>query len=184
MGIRIKKKIGRFITFIPYAVVVIVLFGVIFGIHPVNQTSMQPNISGMVVTNKLAYAVRDPKRGDIIVFHKNGQDVIKRIIGIPGDHITVWGGKVLLNGKYLEEPYLESSVITDGNTSYEVPSGMYFVLGDNREESYDSRYYSDPYVNRENIEGRVFYCLPSITEFPGKIIQRFRITENGTEVTS
>ncbi|MGO5336826.1 signal peptidase I [Bilifractor sp. LCP19S3_H10] len=177
MGMRIKKLIGRVITLLLYAVTIIVLFGVIFGIHPVNQTSMRPSISGVVVTNKLAYSVRNPKRGDIVVFRKDGQDVIKRIIGLPGDQITIWGGKVLINDKLLDEPYLPSSVITDGNTSYEVPSGMYFVMGDNREESYDSRYYPDPYVNRKNIEGRVFYCLPSITEFPGKIIVRYKTTE-------
>jgi len=180
----IGKLIGKITVFILYGIVIVILFGVIFSIHPVNQDSMYPNISGMIVTNRLAYVHRSPNRGDIIVFHKDGQDMIKRVIGLPGDHITIWGGKVLLNDKLLDEPYLSESTITDGNTSYDVPSGMYFVLGDNRENSVDSRYFSDPYINRKNIEGRVFYCLPSVKDFPGKIIKRFITAEDGTEVTS
>lgn len=100
--------------------------------------TLQPGDKVMI--NKIAYKLGEPERGDIVVFEtKEGKDLIKRIIGLPGDKIQAKDGKVLLNGKPLTESYLEKGVVTEDFPETEVPSGKYFVMGDNRPESADSR---------------------------------------------
>ena len=81
------------------------------------------------------------KRGDIIVFLHDGQPFIKRLIGMPGDTINIENGKVFVNGSPLDEPYLGTSDRYSG--VFFVPEGAYFVLGDNRADSYDSRYWEN-----------------------------------------
>ncbi len=92
-----------------------------------------------VIVDKISYNFKDPARGDIVVFHypiDPEQEYIKRVIGLPGDHLTVRGGEVYVNGEVLAEPYIAAA------PNYEfdavVPEGEYFVLGDNRNNSSDS----------------------------------------------
>jgi signal peptidase I len=110
-----------------------------------------------VLVDRLAYRVRAPQRGDVIVFHPPGKRAvyIKRIIGVPGDVISLRDEAVYVNGKRLNEPYLGRSGGTREPTDpwscsqrptswsltapYEVPAGTYFVMGDNRTDSDDSR---------------------------------------------
>jgi signal peptidase I len=87
-----------------------------------------------VMILKVLYEIR---RGDIIIFSSAGKDLIKRVIGLPGDRVEVRGGAVYVNGQKLDEPYLRST--TPRPTSEVVPPGKYFVLGDNRPDSLDSR---------------------------------------------
>lgn len=169
----IKKAIPLFFVLVA---VYFLLFR-IFGLHYIQQDSMQPNITGFAISNRLAYREKDPRRGDIIVFTTEHKTMVKRVIGLPGDTVTIWGGEIFINGKILNEPYLDDKVITDGDKTYTVPSGMYFVLGDNRDGSYDSRYFTDPFIDRGNIEGRIFYCLRSIKEFPGTPINQYDYNE-------
>jgi signal peptidase I len=113
-------------------------------------------------------AVRDPHRGDIIVFkypQDEKRDFIKRIIGTPGDEVQVKGHQVLVNGTALVEPYvkpLESSYTRSsaycgyayGCEPTRVPADSYFVMGDNRDNSQDSRYWG--FVKRDKIKGKAF----------------------------
>ncbi len=100
-------------------------------------------------------------RGDIIVFNTNESHNFKRIIGIPGDKIMINEGSVYINDKKLEEPYLPSNTYTSAGSFLDegevktVPELRFFVLGDNRSNSHDSRYSDIGFVNSDKIEGGI-----------------------------
>jgi signal peptidase I len=107
----------------------------------VDGSSMEPTLhSGqLVLVNRLAYKLGEPTHGDVIVFYfprDPGQEYIKRLIGLPGDYITIQNGQVLVNDLPLDEPYIAAAPVYSGN--WVVPEGQYFVLGDNRNNSSDS----------------------------------------------
>lgn len=94
-----------------------------------------------VLVNKAVYLFHAPERGDVIVFHyplDTTRDFIKRIIGLPGDTITVDQTNVWVNGVKLKEPYISTSANPTGRT-WKIPPNVYFVMGDNRPVSDDSR---------------------------------------------
>ena len=94
------------------------------------------------------------QRGDIVVFDSDelNETVIKRLIGLPGDTIKIDGTAVYVNGKKLDEPYVEYPLESYG--TYKVPEGKYFFLGDNRANSNDSRFWKDPYIDADKIQGK------------------------------
>jgi signal peptidase I len=113
--------------------------------------------------------LRDPHRGDIIVFkypQDEKRDFIKRIVGLPGDEVHVRGQHVFVNGKAIEEPYVKrlDSVVPSAQPAFcgyaygceptVVPPNSYFVMGDNRDNSQDSRYWG--FVTRDKIKGKAF----------------------------
>ena len=109
---------------------------------------------------RLAYTFSEPERGDIVIFRfpdDESQKFVKRIIGLPGDKVTICNGAVYLNGSsepmqelYLKEEWLRGT----GPYVFEVPDDCYFVMGDNRNDSYDSRYWHNTYVSRDQIIGK------------------------------
>lgn len=111
----------------------------------IHQTSMLPNLveGQRLFINKLAYLWSKPDRGDIIIFHEPGAPkgipLIKRIIGLPGEEVEVKSGAVYIDGIVLNEPYIREAPAYR-YTLLEVPEGHYFVLGDNRNVSRDSRF--------------------------------------------
>ena len=148
-------------------VVVFVFFHtvVLWGIVP--SSSMEPtlNIGDAVIVNGLAYVKNEPVRGDIIVFKGTEGDMvgkthIKRIIGLPGDDIMFIDGYVYINGQICYEEYLNENIETNSNIDFEVPEGCYFVMGDNREHSHDSRFWSDPYIRKTDIKGKMLASIP------------------------
>lgn len=96
----------------------------------------------------------DIKRGDILVFKSDELNnlLIKRVIGLPGDRIEINDGIVKVNGEVLEEDYVKNNNIYNG--IFEVPDNKIFFLGDNRANSYDSRYWENPYIDKSNVEGK------------------------------
>jgi signal peptidase I len=121
----------------------------------VDGFSMVPTLQDgeYVFVSKVSYKLGDPQHGDIIVFRYPGeppQDLIKRIIGLPGDSIRVSGSMVYVNGEALVEPYIAASPLYQGN--WQVPPGNLFVLGDNRNDSSDS--HSWGLLPIENIIGK------------------------------
>lgn len=108
---------------------------------------------------RLAYKFSDPKRGDIIIFKfpdDESQNYVKRIIGLPNDIVQIKGGRVYINGEELDEPYIKDYIFDDGETyTYIVPEGCYFMLGDNRNNSKDSRYWVNTFVKKEKIIAKV-----------------------------
>jgi|UniRef100_A0A7C3LX09 signal peptidase I len=132
------------------------------------------DVGDQILVAKLAYGIRDPfgdhywihfsgpRRGDVVVFRypkDESKDFIKRVIGLPGDHIQVRGKKVFVNGTPLSENYVQylQPFVTDEPTrdvmkEVVVPAGSYFVMGDNRDDSYDSRYWG--FVRENKILGK------------------------------
>lgn len=95
------------------------------------------------------------KRGDILVFYSTEEQryMVKRVIGLPGDTIEIKQGTVYINGTYYSEPYLEKTDTYTGE--FQVPENSLFFLGDNREDSHDSRFFIHPYINQEEVAGKV-----------------------------
>ena len=123
--------------------------------------SMEPSFhSGQrVLVSKITYRFHQPERGDVIIFKPdNGieEDLIKRIIAKPGDTVEVRDGAVYINGIMLDEPYIKSAP-TYRFKEMEIPSGNYFVLGDNRNRSNDS--HNGWVVPRQNIIGKAWLSI-------------------------
>lgn len=152
----------------------IVVFGAIFAFvylfvaqfHKVQGSSMVPTFhtGDYLITEKITYRFRNPKLGDIVVLKNprdESQDFIKRVIAVPGDTIKISNHQVYLNSQPLKEPYLPpgtptpaGAFLTEGQT-FTAASNQYFVFGDNREHSSDSREWGP--VKKEEIIGRAFF---------------------------
>jgi len=126
-------------------------------------------IGDRVLVDRISWRFSQPERGDIVVFHPplDGPVLIKRIIGLPGDEISVSGGFVSINGRRLDEPYVRrvngrqepSEPFSNGlpwslQEPYKVPAGSYFMMGDNRTYSGDSRDFGP--IQRDQFVGRAF----------------------------
>ncbi|QJB55502.1 signal peptidase I [Pseudodesulfovibrio sp. zrk46] len=122
---------------------------------------------------KVLYKVGDPERGDIVVFkfpEDETKDYIKRVIGLPGDTVEIKNKVVYINGEPLDEPYVrhtkaDMQPIRDNFGPYTIPEGRYFMLGDNREGSFDSRWWGT--VKREKIVGKaliIYWSWGSLTD--------------------
>ena len=106
------------------------------------------------------------KRGDIVVFHSDekNEDMIKRLIGLPGDKVVIKDGIVTVNGETLKENYIGTADNYSGE--FEVPEGKYFFLGDNRKWSKDSRYWPvTPFVDADDIEGKAVIKVYPFSDF-------------------
>lgn len=132
----------------------------------VENISMQPTLyeGELLVVFKQAYLLGEPHRGDIIVFHHNSQppeDYIKRVIGLPGDTVVIQNGQVTINNQGVDEPYINAEAAYQG--TWQVPEGMLFVLGDNRNRSSDSHLWG--FVSQKDVVGRavlIYWPLDSI----------------------
>jgi signal peptidase I len=137
----------------------------------VEGNSMEPNLHDgeFVVVNRLAYSRHEPERGDIIVFHSPRNEdkrFIKRVIGLPGDEIVFNESTVFINGVPLEEPYIKE-LPSYANSQWNVGPGEVFVLGDNRDDSRDSRSWGN--LRQEEIIGKailVYWPLSEIGKIP------------------
>jgi signal peptidase I len=143
------------------------------GRYRVEGDSMQPTMhpNQYVLLDKVSYMLGEPQRGDIIVFHYpfgQDRDFIKRVIGLPGETVTIEGGVVKVNGEALQEPYIAAP--PQYQNTWVVPEAEYFVLGDNRNNSSDS--HSWGMLKREFIVGRavVVYWPPS----DWRIVQHYK----------
>lgn len=117
--------------------------------------SMVPtlNVGDKLMVTRV-YDTNKIKRGDIIVFFSEELDevLIKRAIGLPGDHIKIHGGIVNVNGEDIKEDYVKNNEIYDKN--FDVPNNKFFFLGDNRNRSYDARKWINPFIDASNIQGK------------------------------
>ena len=121
-----------------------------------------------VLVNKVSYRLHDINRGDVIVFRRTDdeiarnpelpRDVIKRVIGLEGETITIADNKVFIDDRELSEPYLDEGVVTSDFGPEVVPDGHVFVMGDNRELSLDSRFETGP-ISHDRVVGRAFFLF-------------------------
>lgn len=130
----------------------------------VDGSSMEPNFSDgqFLIISRVNYVIGDPQRGDIVVFHFPGdteQDYIKRVIGLPGETVEIRDTQVYINGVMLEEPYINEPCNPQnsscGDASWELGNDEYFMMGDNRNHSRDSRSSAVGPVRREFFVGEV-----------------------------
>jgi len=116
-----------------------------------------------VFTYRLSYLFSDPKRGDIVVFpypDNEEVDYIKRIIGLPGDKIEIRDGILYINDEEYEEDYLLEPMDKEDFGPVVVPENSYFMMGDNRNSSMDSRYWINMFVKRDKIKGKAIFKYP------------------------
>lgn len=123
--------------------------------------SMEPSLheKDQVVINKVSYKFKDPERFDVIIFTHEDQHLVKRIIGLPGETVQIKDGKIYINGEELEEDYGREPSILDYGVAIEpiyLMPDEYFVLGDNRNGSNDSRNSVIGNIERENIVGKAW----------------------------
>ena len=130
----------------------------------VDGTSMEPNLhqDEFIIVNRLAYKWSKPRLGDVVVFRfpqNPSQDLIKRVVGRPGDEVQIVNQKVYVNGQLLNEPYIAQAPRYSG--TWKVPEDSLFVLGDNRNASYDSHDWG--FVPMKNVVGKalIIYWPPS-----------------------
>lgn len=124
-----------------------------------------PNKS-YVLADRMAYQKNDPQRGDIILFSlDSNHDLIKRVVGLPGESVTVKNGIITINGAPLKETYITDPPLYNG--AWVVPEGQYFVLGDNRNDSKDSHQWG--FLPRENIIAKAVWIYYPLANF-GKIV--------------
>ncbi|MCR4892391.1 MAG: signal peptidase I [Lachnospiraceae bacterium] len=130
----------------------------------VNATVPSSSMERTIMTNdrviglRFSYYFEEPDRGDIVIFHfPDNEDIlyIKRIIGLPGEKVEIKDGEVYIDGVALEEPYIAEKTRECGTKEiYEVPEGHYFMMGDNRNNSSDSRYWNNTYLAKDKIIGK------------------------------
>ncbi len=163
-------------------VLALVLRSVLFQAYYIRFTSMEPTLGNgdRVLVNKLGYDLHDVNRGDLVVFERPSgvsgrqeDDLIKRVIALPGEVIEFVEGNVYIDGRRLHEPYLESSGITTGrmpsgcerivNGGCLIGEGKVFVMGDNRTNSTDSRAFGP--IPESLIVGHAFLRLWPVTDF-------------------
>src|SRR5215218_6172867 len=162
---RSSKERGNLLEFL---IILLVAFALVFGlVRPfiveafyIPSESMVPTleVGDRVFVNKFIYRFSEPEHGDIVVFESvegENEDLIKRIVGLPGDRVAVFDGVLFVNGERWEEPYVNK--LFPDNSSYgppTVPEGEVFVMGDNRSNSRDSRFFGP--ISLDNIEGEAF----------------------------
>lgn len=136
--------------------IIFLVVNLIIGRFRIESVSMLPNLveGEYVIVDKVSYAVRPPERGDIVVIKRVGSpDLIKRVIGLPGETIEVHSGQTFINGVALNEPYVAHPPTYD-LAATTVEPGRFYVLGDNRSNSQDSHVFGS--IAKEDIIGRAW----------------------------
>jgi signal peptidase I len=166
---KVLSSISSFVFNTIEAVVIALALSIVFYLfiatpHEVVGRSMIPNFNNgeYLIGNKIVYKFSEPVRGDVIIFeYDETVDYIKRIVGLPGETISIQNGYIYINDKQLDEqPYLDPAILTRGGNflqegeTVQIPDTSYFVCGDNRPNSSDSRDFGP--IKREQIKGKAW----------------------------
>lgn len=160
----IKKEILDWVLVIVIAAAIAIFLNCFIVVNArIPSASMETTVmtGDRLYGNRLAYINKDPERGDIVIFRypDNEKELfIKRVIGLPGDKVEIIDGLVYINDSEtaLVEPYVNGIPIGSFGP-YEVPADCYFMLGDNRNNSADSRFWHEHYVHRDKILGKAWF---------------------------
>ena len=169
---------------------VILYFGISFAVQAVHVEGISMfatlDDNDYLIANKIDYRLHPPQRGDIVILRpptNSSTDFIKRIIGLPGERVLIRSGVVYINGHKLDEPYLPEAWTVDANWPDNSSSGQvlgsnqYFVMGDNRNRSQDSRFFGP--ISRDRIDGKAWFRIWPLDHF-GNIYQQMPNLETST----
>lgn len=153
--------------FAAFGMAVLINKFLIFNVY-IPSTSMVPtiNVGDRIMVNRVFHK-DNIKRGDILVFYSDElqETLIKRVLGLPGDHVVIKGGVLNINGEDIEEDYVKNNDSRNEELVYDVPEGKYFFLGDNRPVSKDSRRWINPYIDEEDLKGKAILKFYPISDF-------------------
>lgn len=183
---RVRSAVEWVAVLVGAVVVALVVRTFLFTTFWIPSGSMEPTLMGegrrdRVIVNRLSYKLGDVERGDIIVFEvppgeptleidgQKVEDLIKRVVGLPGETVSLRDGDVYIDGEKLDEPYLPEGVETTdicntGDTEWVVPEDSLFVMGDNRPMSQDARCWSTHSVKESAVVGRAFIRIWPLNE--------------------
>ncbi|MFC0522211.1 signal peptidase I [Pontibacillus salicampi] len=158
MSQHVRKEAWEWLKAIAIAfILAFVIRNFVFATSIVEGTSMDPTLEDgeRVMYNKMIYMVGEPERGDIVIIQRPSKNYVKRVVGLPGDTIQVKEHQLYVNGQRVKEDYLNQHAIqqTSDFPPRSIPEGHYFVMGDNRDISKDSRN-GLGLVKREEMIGR------------------------------
>ena len=171
------RRVRRTLNWI-FQILVALVFGILVGISLFQSVTMQENsmeptlqVGERFFVNRALYKVSSPKRDDIIVYKTSGSDDaalhIGRVIGLPGETVQISNGNILINGEVYDEnhdfPEISNAGVASSGISLE--SGEYFILGDNRNNSEDSRYGDIGNINKKYIVGKVWFIISPKDKF-------------------
>jgi signal peptidase I len=169
---------------------VILYIGISFAVQTVHVEGLSMfatlDDNDYLIANKIDYRLHAPQRGDIIILrppNNNSTDFIKRVIALPGERLLIRDGVVYINGHRLIEPYLPEAWVVFANWPVNSPNGtvipanQYFVMGDNRNKSQDSRYFGP--IGRDRIDGRAWFRIWPLNHF-GDIYSQMPQLESGS----
>ncbi|MGI6071508.1 MAG: signal peptidase I [Lachnospiraceae bacterium] len=168
---KIKKEAVEWLKTIGIALVAALIINYLIIINSVVPSgSMEETImaGSRMFGFRLSYIFSNPERGDIIIFRypdDKRQIYVKRVIGLPGETLEIIQGVTYIDGEPLEEPYLKEEVKPEDLGPYEIPEDSYFVMGDNRNYSRDSRRWNNTYVSKKAIQGKALLCYWPFSRF-------------------
>jgi len=170
---------------------VILYIGISFAVQAVHVEGLSMfatlDDNDYLIANKIDYRLHAPQRGDIIILRppaSNSTDFIKRVIALPGEKLFIRDGVVYINGHRLDEPYLPEAWTQDANpppwsldNGAVIPANEYFVMGDNRNRSQDSRFFGP--ISRDRIDGKAWFRIWPLDHF-GNIYAEMPALETGS----
>lgn len=176
-GNKLNSNLRELISWILTVVVAVALALVLNWYVLINAEIPSGSMENTIMTNdkiigfRLSYLFSDPERSDIVIFRNpdnESENYVKRVIGLPGETVRIDNGCIYIDGVLLEEDYLkEDWTLATGPYLFEVPEESYLVLGDNRNNSYDARYWNHTYVEKEKILGKALFCYWPLKDFGG-----------------